>query len=62
MSYDIDLSYPESGLAQIPSHEEGGTYALGGSTNASLNVTYNYGGFYREHLDSEQGIRWLYDK
>lgn len=27
-----------------------------------INITYNYGKFYYEHLDEEQGIRWLYGK
>jgi hypothetical protein len=61
MSYDIDLSYPDD-LAQVENHADGGTYVLGGTTDASLNITYNYGRFYREHLDKEQGIRWLYNK
>ncbi len=62
MSYDINLSYPESGRAQVETFAEGGTYVLGGSTDASLNVTYNYGSFYYEYLDKELGIRWLYGK
>jgi hypothetical protein len=63
MSYDIELINPETKEpVAIDSHEEGGTYALGGSTEASLNVTYNYSKFYYEHLDAELGIRWLYGK
>jgi len=61
MSYDINLCYPD-GPAQVSNHEEGGTFALGGTTDAWLNVTYNYSKFYYEHLDREQGIRWLYGK
>ncbi len=61
MSYDINLCYPDA-LAQVDNHEDGGTYALGGTTDAWLNVTYNYASFYYEHLDKELGIRWLYGK
>lgn len=43
----------------VPSFEEGGTYVLGGSTEASLNVTWNYSSFYHDALDAEQGIRFL---
>lgn len=45
MSYDIDLTDPVSGeiLHASSKHEmAGGTYALGGTTELSLNVTYNY--------------------
>ena len=41
MSYDISLS-EESGVCEVEQHEEGGTYVLVGTTNADLNVTYNY--------------------
>lgn len=41
MSYDIELRY-EDGVASVARHEEGGTYAIGGTLRAELNVTYNY--------------------
>lgn len=47
MSWDIDLDYPDGREIQVDIHEEGGTYALGGTDQASLNVTYNYG----KHFD-----------
>jgi len=46
MSYDIDLNDPVTGKTiQLDEkhHMRGGTYAMGGTTDASLNVTYNYG-------------------
>ncbi len=61
MSYDITLA-DENGACQIARHEEGGTYRLGGTTEAHLNCTYNYAPFYYAHLDTEKGIRWLYGK
>lgn len=45
MSYDIDLIDPVTGETlelAAPHHMRGGTYAVGGTTQAHLNVTYNY--------------------
>lgn len=61
MSYDIELR-KDGELVRIPRHEEGGIYILGGTTEAQLNITYNYSPCYYKHLDGEQGIRWLYGK
>lgn len=41
---------------------EGGTYVLGGTERAELNVTYNYTSFFHDALDKELGIRWLYHR
>jgi hypothetical protein len=62
MSYDIRLLDPET-KEQIyfgtPHQLKGGTYALGGTTEAWLNVTYNYSShFYR--VLGEKGIRSIY--
>lgn len=38
MSWDITLE----GAGPVEKHTEGGTYQLGGTKEASLNVTYNY--------------------
>ena len=49
MSYSISLTDPVSGetLALDEPHQmRGGTYCMGGSTDASLNVTWNYGAHY----------------
>ncbi len=43
-------------ILQVKSFEEGGTYCLGGSDLADLNVTYNYGGIYRRVIDEENGL------
>jgi len=63
MSYDIDLvdSITEK-CVTVPKHEEGGVYAVGGITDASLSITYNYAQYYFDHIDSKDGIRWLYGK
>ena len=46
MSWDISLC-DENGCVEVERFTEGGTYAIGGSTDADLNVTYNYG----KHFD-----------
>ena len=44
MSWWISLVHPETeDCAEVTAHSEGGTYALGGTPDATLNVTYNYG-------------------
>jgi len=66
MSYDIDLCDPVTGKVlqlDAPHHMRGGTYCVGGTTDAHLNVTYNYGGHFRRVIQGsgkEGGIRSLY--
>jgi hypothetical protein len=50
MSYDVKLE-DASGIVQVEPHEEGGTYALGGSSRAVLNVTYNYSAHFHAAFD-----------
>lgn len=62
MSYDIELQHPVTGETlqlDAPHHMRGGTYAVGGTTDASLNVTYNYARHYLR-VFGEGGIRSLY--
>lgn len=69
MSYDIDLLDPvtkETIELDAPHQIKGGIYAVGGSTEASLNITYNYadwyyrpGVFHDDKLESK-GIRTIY--
>lgn len=64
MSYDIEIIDPKTGkTAQVdkPHFVRGGSYALGGTTDLSLNITYNYAKhFYR--VLGEGGIRSIYGK
>lgn len=63
MSYDIYLSDPDTDEVIIfdAKHDiQGGTYALGGTNKAELNITYNYAEYYYKHLNSGKGIRSLY--
>jgi hypothetical protein len=63
MSFDIELVDAGSG-ERIQFGEvhgfNGGTYRMGGTSEAWLNITYNYGDY--KHIDAERGIRWLYGK
>lgn len=47
---------------RVREHEEGGTYVLGGSAVAELNITYNYSSLYYETLDKENGLRALHNQ
>jgi len=62
MSYDIYLLDPATKkvVEFDQSHDlKGGTYALGGTTEAWLNITYNYSNhFYR--VLGDKGIRTIY--
>jgi len=62
MSYDIYLCEPEGGTIDFdePHIMAGGTYALGGTQEAWLNVTYNYSPHYYRVVDPDKGIRVLY--
>ena len=64
MSYDISLKEPVSGEViqfDAPHQIRGGNYAIGGTTEAWLNITYNYGRHYRrEDVFGEEGIRTIY--
>lgn len=61
MSYWVNLEKDGKSI-EVTLHQEGGTFCLGGTTAAELNVTYNYSYFFRKSLDEKEGIRWLYGK
>jgi hypothetical protein len=71
MSYDIYLIDPVTGDTielDAPHHMRGGTYAVGGTTRAHLNVTYNYSAHFRRVFEGwlpergvpVEGIRTIY--
>ena len=65
MSYDIYLCEPGTHQAiefEFVHEIRGGTYCMGGTNEDHLNVTYNYGQHFRDAIDPEKGIRWLYGK
>ncbi len=59
MSTDIQLIDKKGKVCQVGKHEEGGTHAVGGTTDAELNVTYNYAWFWYKFLDKEKGIHFI---
>lgn len=70
MSYDIRLCDPVTGeVLELDSLHDmrGGTYVLGGTKEAWLNVTYNYSkwyyaeGVFRRPESAYTGIRSIYD-
>lgn len=63
MSYDIELVDPVTGKVielDEKHHMKGGTYAVGGTFEAHLNITWNYAPHYYRVLDEEKGIRVIY--
>ena len=70
MSYDICLKDPvtkETLQLDQPHHMKGGTYQLGGTTKAHLNITYNYSKCFAKVLPQREpdgyppaGIRTIY--
>lgn len=61
MSHWVSLLKDGSTVDVLP-FEEGGTYQVGGCTDATLNITYNYSPFYYKYLSYTKGLRWLHDK
>ena len=63
MSYDLTLRDPvtkETLTLDTPHYMTGGTYAIGGTTELWLNITYNYGKIYSQpNLFGEEGIKSL---
>lgn len=63
MSYDIRLKDQNTGEV-VSLHDNhmfaGGTYMIGGTREAWLNVTWNYGKYFYKVIDKEKGIRVLY--
>src|SRR5688500_16643093 len=61
MSFWVYLERNGESVA-VPRFSAGGTYALGGSTLAALNVTYNYSPLFLKTIHTELGLRWLHQK
>lgn len=64
MSYDISLVDPvtkETLTMDAPHQMRGGTYAMNGTDEMWLNVTYNYARwYYKDYAFGENGIRSIY--
>ena len=61
MSYSIAL-IRDNKPCEVTCHQEGSNIAIGGSTEATIDITWNYSFFFYNFLDSRKGIRWLYGK
>lgn len=59
MSYDIYIVDETGKTLQLDHGLRGGTYQVGGATEAWLNITYNYSPHFRRVL-GEKGIRSIY--
>jgi len=60
MSYDISLvdkDTKETLYLDEPHGIKGGTYALGGTRECWLNITYNYSGYFSEAADGDERFR-----
>lgn len=62
MGYDISLVDSFGNPVSVDSHEEGGCTLVGGNREARISITYNYSEYFYELIDTEIGIRWLYDR
>lgn len=69
MSYDIELKDPVTQKTielDTPHQMQGGTYAIGGTTEAWLNITWNYNdwyyhaGVFAPTREASKGIRTIY--
>jgi hypothetical protein len=68
VSYRIRLCRPNGEIVVLPEkHTEGSTYVAGGTSDAELNVTYNYAPYFRKIFPvapgkshSLNGVRSLY--
>ncbi len=51
LTYNVELEHPHL--------LRGGTYAINGTRDATLNITYNYSWFYYRFLSVNEGLRVL---
>lgn len=61
MSHWIRIVDVNGEICEVASHQEGGTYVVGGTNEARLNMTYNYFTHIEKEL-GEGGVKWLYGK
>jgi len=63
MSYDIYLKDPNTwDTIELPEKHDvkGGTFAVGGTTEAWINVTYNYAARFEHAFSNDKGVRSIY--
>ena len=63
MGYDISMIDSDGNTCKVQPHTYCGSYKVSPpSDEAEIGITYNYSKFYRETIDEEEGVRWLYGK
>ena len=58
MSWWVYLNEDDA-LVKVESRSDGGTYIVGGTDQAELNITYNYSPLYHKHFNEKDGLSWL---
>ena len=61
MSWWVSLVDENEVPLKVSAFQAGGTYVAGGSTDAELNITYNYSKLFARHLHEDR-LRWLHGK
>jgi len=62
MGYSIKLVGEDGEIVSVSRHQEGSNFVMNGTTDAIIDITYNYSLYFREEIDHIIGIRWLYGK
>jgi len=64
MSFNVCFFHngDESKPVAISHDFKGGTYSVGGSSHASLNITYNYSSFYTNKAFGLKGLHSVHDR
>ena len=62
MGYSIKLVGDDGEPVSVMLHQEGSVFAIDGTTDAVIDITYNYAKYFKEEINERDGIRWLYGK
>lgn len=61
MSWWVSLNKDNKSV-KVELFAEGGTRPIEGTTDAELNITYNYSEHFYRYLDKEHGLKWLHQR
>lgn len=62
MGYSIRLVGNDGDVVSVLRHQEGSNFVIDGTTDAVIDITYNYVKYFNETIHKRDGIRWLYGK
>ena len=63
MGWDVYLKNAKTKeTVKVPLHQEGSTFAVNGSEEAKVAMTFTYSAFFYEHIDKDTGLEWLNGK